>query len=171
MEYQEDYNIEQEEPQKRPEMLTVLCILSFINAVWNAISNFINFAFYDVFQNIFVQMKEGTGIFEEVTEEMIEEMGDSWNMILDAASLSYSVGRGYYFLEMVLFIASFIGVLMMWRLQKKGFHVYTVAQILMLIAASVFVTSKVGGGFPFGPIFWTALFVFMYYPHYKKTMK
>lgn len=171
MEYQENYNIEQEEPQKRPEMLTVLCILSFINAAWNTLSNFVSFAFYDVFQNIFTQMKEGTGMFEEVTEEMVEEMGDSWTMMLDVASLSFSVGRGYYFLEMLLFIASFVGVLMMWRLQKKGFHVYAVVQILMLIAASVFVTSKVGGGFPFGPIFWTALFVIMYYSHYKKVMK
>ena len=53
MEYQEDYNIEEQEgPAKRPEMLTVLCILSFINAVINIIVNFFYFVFYDVFQEI-----------------------------------------------------------------------------------------------------------------------
>lgn len=171
MEYQEDYNLEQEEQQKRPEMLTVLCILSFINAVWNALSNFIYFAFYDVFQNIFTQMKEGTGMFEELTEEMMEEVGDTWTTMVDAASLSFSIGRGYYFLEMALYITSFIGVMMMWKLQKRGFHVYAIAQILMLIVTSVMVTSKVGGGFPFGSIFWTALFIIMYYSHHKKAMK
>lgn len=167
MEYQEDYNIEQEEPKKRPEMLTVLCILSFINAVWNGLSNLISFVFYDMFQNVFNQMSEGEGMFED----MAEQMGDSWEMMVEASAMAFSISRGYYFFEMVLYIASFVGVMMMWKLQKRGFHVYTIVQILMLIATSVFVTSKIGGGFPFGPIFWAALFVFMYYPHYKKEMK
>ncbi len=166
MEYQEDYNIEQDEQPKRPEMLTVLCILSFINAVYNGIVNFVSFAFYDTFQNVFEQMRNGEGMFSE----MAEQMGDNWEVMAQASALAFSIGRGYYFFEMLLFVASFIGVLMMWRLQKKGFHVYAIAQCLMLIVTSVFVTSKVGG-FPFGPIFWTALFVFMYYPHYKNAME
>jgi hypothetical protein len=166
MEYQEDYNLE-EEPVKRPEMLTVICILSFINAVYNGIANFISFAFYDTFQNIFDQMRNGEGMFAD----MAEQMGDNWETMAEASALAFSVGRGYYFVEMILFIASFVGVLMMWRLQKRGFHVYTIAQILMLIATSIFVISKVGGGFPFGPIMWTALFVMMYYTHYKKVMR
>ena len=166
MEYQEDYNLE-EEPVKRPEMLTVICILSFINAVYNGIANFISFAFYDTFQNIFDQMRNGEGMFAD----MAEQMGDSWETMAEASALAFSVGRGYYFVEMILFIASFVGVLMMWRLQKRGFHVYTIAQILMLIATSIFVISKVGGGFPFGPIMWTALFVMMYYTHYKKVLR
>ena len=166
MEYQEDYNLE-EEPVKRPEMLTVICILSFINAVYNGIANFISFAFYDTFQNIFDQMRIGEGMFAD----MAEQMGDNWETMAEASALAFSVGRGYCFVEMILFIVSFVGVLMMWRLQKRGFHVYTIAQILMLIATSIFVISKVGGGFPFGPIMWTALFVMMYYTHYKKVMR
>lgn len=165
MEYQEDYNIEQEEP-KRPEMLTVICILSFINAVYNGISNFVSFAFYDTFQKVFAQMRNGEGMFAD----MAEQLGDNWEMFAQASSLAFSVGRGYYFLETLLYVASFIGVLMMWRLQKKGFHVYTIAQCLMIIMTSIFVTNKIGG-FPFGPIFWTAAFVFMYASHYKNVMK
>lgn len=167
MEYQEDYNIEQEEPKKRPDMLTVLCILSFINAVWNTLSNFISFTFYNTFQSVFKQMTEGEGMFED----MAEQMGDSWEMMVEASAMAFSISRGYYFFEMVLYIASFVGVMMMWKLQKRGFHVYTIVQILMLIATSVFVTAKIGGGFPFGSIIWTAFFVFMYYPHYKNVMK
>ena len=165
MEYQEDYNIEQEEP-KRPEMLTVICVLSFINAVYNGISNFVSFAFYDSFQTVFAQMRNGEGMFAD----MAEQLGDNWEMFAQASSLAFSVGRGYYFLETILYVASFIGVLMMWRLQKKGFHVYTIAQCLMIIMTSIFVTNKIGG-FPFGPIFWTAAFVFMYASHYKNVMK
>ena len=165
MEYQEDYNIEQEEP-KRPEMLTVICVLSFINAVYNGISNFISFAFYDSFQKVFAQMRNGEGMFAD----MAEQLGDNWEMFAQASSLAFSVGRGYNFLETILYVASFIGVLMMWRLQKKGFHVYTIAQCLMIIMTSIFVTNKIGG-FPFGPIFWTAAFVFMYASYYKNVMK
>ena len=167
MEYQEDYNIEQEEPVKRPEMLTVICILSFINAVYNAIANFVSFAFYDFFQNMFEQMRNGDGMFEG----MAEQMGDNWEVMSQASAMAFSLGRGYYFLETILFVASFIGVLMMWKLQKRGFHVYTIAQILMLITTSVFVTGKLSAGFPFGPIFWTAFFVFTYFSHYKKVMR
>lgn len=115
---------------------------------------------------MFGQMANGEGVFED----MAEQMGDSWEMMTQASSIAFSIGRGYYFFEMLLYVASFIGVLMMWRLQKKGFHVYTIAQFLMLIVTSVFVTSKVGG-FPFGPIFWTAAFVFMYASYYKKVME
>lgn len=161
----EEYNI-QEEPAKRPEMLTVLCVLSFINAVWNALSNFISFVFYDTFSSLMTQMRNGEGMFAE----MAEQMGDSWEMMTEASALAFSVGKSYYFLEMALFIMSFVGVMMMWKLQKRGFHVYTIAQILMLIVTSVFVTSKVGG-FPFGQIFWALLFVMMYYSHYKKVMR
>lgn len=117
-------------------------------------------------------MREGTGVFEGATEEMIELYGEEdWTVMIDMITATFSVGRSYYFVEMLLFIASFVGVVMMWKLQKKGFHIYTIAQILMLIATSVMVTSKVGGGFPFGQVFWTALFVIMYYTHYKKVMK
>lgn len=167
MEYQEDYNIEQETPEKRPEMLTVLCILSFINAVYNGIVNLISFAFYDTFQSIFSQMKNGEGVFAE----MSEQLGDSWETMAEASELAFSVGRGYYFIEMILFIASFIGVFMMWRMQKKGFHVYAISQILMLITTSIFVISKVGGGFPLGSVLMTLLFILMYLSHYKKVMK
>lgn len=161
MEYQEDYNIEQEEPKKRPEMLTVLCILSFINAVFSALSNFISFAFYDVFQSMFAQMAAGEGIYEDIAEQM----GDSWEIMAQASEMAFSIGRGYYFLEMVLYVASFIGVLMMWKLQKRGFHVYAIAQILMLIVIALFAQIS------FGPVLWFALFIAMYYPHYKNSMK
>lgn len=155
------YAEEQQEQPKRPEMLTVLCVLSFINAAWNTLSNFISFAFYDTFQNLFTQLREGSGVYEG----MAEQMGDNWDVMVQATEMASSISRGYYFLEIILFIASFIGVRMMWKLQKKGFHVYAIAQIVMLIVTTVF--TKI----TFGPVLWTALFIAMYYPHYKKSMQ
>ena len=155
------YAEEQQEQPKRPDMLTVLCVLSFINAAWNTLSNFVSFVFYNTFQNLFTQLREGSGVYED----MAEQMGDNWDAMVQATEMASSISRGYYFLEMVLFIASFIGVRMMWKLQKKGFHVYAIAQILMLIVITVF--TKI----TFGPVLWTALFIATYYPHYKKVMQ
>ena len=155
------YAEEQQEQPKRPEMLTVLCVLSFINAAWNTLSNFISFAFYNTFQNLFTQLREGSGVYED----MAEQMGDNWDVMVQASEMASSISRGYYFLEMVLFITSFIGVHLMWKLQKRGFHVYAIAQILMLIVITVF--TKI----TFGPVLWTVLFIAMYYPHYKKAMQ
>ena len=87
MEYQEDYNLEEQEgPVRRPEMLTVLCVLSFINAVWNALSNFVSFAFYGTFQSVLKQMKDGEGMFAE----MAEQMGDNWETMIQASSMAFS---------------------------------------------------------------------------------
>lgn len=164
MEYQEDYNIEeQQEPAKRPKRLIVLCILSFINAVSNAFTSFFWFVFYDFFQSAFANISED----ERLSEMMSKSLGDDWEMLMETTA---SISREYYFFNTVLYVASFVGVLMMLRLNKKGFHVYTISQILMLIVTSVYVTSKIGG-FPLGPVLWTAFFVMMYYSHYKRDMR
>lgn len=164
-EYQEN-GMQDEQNVERPQMLTVLCVLSFINAVFSVISNLISFLFYDSFRSLFQQMKDGEGIFEA----MAEQMGSDWDMMVQSSSMVLSVGRGYYFVEILLFAASFYGVYMMWKLQKNGFHVYTVTQILMLIVSSVMIVGKIGGSL-FGPIFWTIFFVAMYFPYYKRVMK
>lgn len=161
MEYQENYNIEQEEPEKRPDMLTIICILSFINAGFQIIVNFISFALYNTYQKIYHEIMKGEGLFEDLAEQM----GDSWDVFVQSAEISASISRGYYFLEFLLFTTSFIGVLMMWKLQKRGFHVYAIAQILLLIVTTVFAQISML------PILWTVLFIAMYFMHYKKVMR
>lgn len=166
MDYQqEEYDIQEEQP-KRPDMLTILCVLSFISAVYNEIANFVSFAFYGTFQSIFSQMAKGEGMFED----MAEQMGDSWEMKAELSLATFSVGRFYYLIEALLFVASFVGVMKMWKLQKQGFHIYSVAQILMLIFSTIFVINKIGGS-PLSALLWTAMFILMYFIHYKKVMK
>jgi hypothetical protein len=161
----EDYEKYEEEKQvvSRPKRLIILCILSFINAVSNVFTSFFSFVFYDFFQSAFANISED----ERLSEMMSKSLGDDWEMLMETTA---SISREYYFFNTVLYIASFVGVLMMLRLNKNGFHVYTISQILMLIVTSVYVTSKIGG-FPLGPVLWTAFFVMMYYSHYKRDMR
>lgn len=156
-----DNNID-EKPAVRPGILTVLCILSFINAVYNVLVGLITFLFYDTFLNIFKQIED-----KDEFEDMIEQFGDSWQLMIEAVS---AVGRSYYLISSLLFVGSFIGVSMMWKLQKRGFHIYAISQILMLIVSTIFVWNVVGGS-PIMDLIWTAIFVLLYFTYYRRVMK
>lgn len=157
----EDSNIN-EKSAVRPGILTVLCVLSFINAVYNALVGLITFLFYDTFLNVFKQIEE-----KEEFENMIDQFGDSWKQMIETM---FSVNRSYYLINALLFIGSFIGVSMMWKLRKRGFHIYAISQILMLIVSTIFVWNVVGGS-PVMNLIWTAVFVLLYFTYYKRVMK
>ena len=44
----------------------------------------------------------------------------------------------FFFVNAVLYGVSFIGALLMWNLKKNGFHVYTIAQILLILTPMYF---------------------------------
>ena len=46
-----------------------------------------------------------------------------------------TVNRIYYLIIAALYFGSLIGVVKMFKLQRAGFHFYSISQILMLIAA------------------------------------
>lgn len=159
---QNQYLEEFENPKpQRPFALSFFCVLSFINAAFQVLSGMVVFLMFDVFKNIFgseeyIEMMENAGID-------IEAAGNPF----DAA---FSVRRIYYFLSALLYVFSFIGALDMWKLQKKGFHIYTIAQILILIITAIFVVNVTGASI-WGDVIYTAIFVIFYYLHYKKVMQ
>ena len=59
-------------------------------------------------------------------------------------------------LTLVFSAASIYGAIMMWSLKKMGFYLYVAAQVLMLIF-----------GFGWLALFFTALFVVLYYLNFK----
>lgn len=66
-------------------------------------------------------------------------------------------------LQIVLAVASFYGVLQMWKLKKIGFFIYSGAQVAMIIVSLAF-----GGGFSILGVGLTALFIGLYYMNVKK---
>ena len=68
----------------------------------------------------------------------------------------------------VLFIASLIGVILMFKGDKRGFHIYSIAQICMLINSSVFVYPLQKPSPFFSDLMLTALFILLYYLYFKR---
>jgi hypothetical protein len=146
---------ENPEPQ-RPGSLTFLCIFSFINAVLQFISNIFTFMTY----NTMIALSE-----DEDYLETMEKFGVDSEMSAMAFDNLLSVDRIYYLLTALLFVGSFVGVLYMWKMQKRGFHIYAIAQILIMIVAAMF-TSVTGLN-----VVLTALFILAYYLLSKRYMK
>ncbi len=71
-----------------------------------------------------------------------------------------AVPRMFYFAAALLYGVSLAGVIVMWRLRRVGFHLYTIAQLLILICTIVFLgRSHVG----LGDIMFAALFIGYYF--------
>jgi hypothetical protein len=110
---QDIFNPEQPQEQvKRTNFLTTICILSFIGSGFAILGGLIYTLLYDSILDIFAAKDD----------EMYQAMYDS------LANLP----KTYFLSELFLSIASLVGVLFMWRMRKIGFHIYTVANILVL---------------------------------------
>ena len=127
----------QDQQPKRPELLTLLCVLSFIGSGLASFSNLIITLSYSSIAEIFAS----SGIDIPGMEEML------------------SGGRTFFALSFIIQLLSFIGVLNMWKLNKVGFHIYSISQILMLIIPSFFIPEL---DFPIIAILFTAMFVILY---------
>ena len=146
---------------KRPNGLTVACVLSFISAGWFALGNLITFLSYNVMKSM---------VSDENYLEMMEKFVPNMDEFEATMEAQFAVSRVSYLLQALLYIGSFIGVLFMWRLQKKGFHIYAISQILLLIVTAVFVTSVTGVSI-WGSVFLTAIWIGIYFIYYRKTLQ
>ena len=157
---QEYQNFENPEPQ-RPFGLSFACVLSFINAGFQCIGNAFTYLLYNTMHEL-AQSEE----YQDLMEKYMPDAEQTETVLQSQLAVS----RVSYLLMALLFAASFYGVLQMWRLQKKGFHIYAIAQILMLIVTAVFVTSVTGDSMN-GPIVLTVLWIGLYYIYYRKKLQ
>ena len=99
--------------------------------------------------------------FSTMGEEFTKAMNDSMHIFTQ-------INPNYYLILLVLFIASLIGVLKMFKGDKRGFHIYSIAQICMLIDHSVFVYPLQKPS-PFtSDLMITILFILLYYLYFKR---
>ncbi|MCF8366637.1 MAG: hypothetical protein K9H16_12690 [Bacteroidales bacterium] len=96
---------------KRPQMLTILCILSYVAGGLAAMSYFMIFSMY-------------SEIIPALTEA--SEQFPAFGVFMGA-------GRSFFLTGFVLYFISIMGVSMMWRMRKIGFHFYTGAQVMILL--------------------------------------
>jgi len=127
------------EPIPNLILLKILCVFTFIGSGLGVFSYGIIGLIHDFFSSNL------SLIPDEQNRELIEMM--------------LSAGRSFFFLNALLYAVSFFGTILIWRLKKVGFHLYTASQILLLILPMVFIK-----GFPTNgiSIILTSLFVIGY---------
>lgn len=115
-------------PRKRPTFLTVICILSFIGCALSVIGGI-----YNIIQATpehRAQSIEQIRTIDPVLADRMEE-----NMIALQDSPYASVAP---YLSFVYALITFMGVLMMWKLNKKGFYVYLAGELLPYLFMLIF---------------------------------
>ena len=110
--------IQSENQPKRPTLLKVLCILTFLWSGYQFISNLAVALFYDQFTLILTTL-EKTFHFPGIDQ------------ILASKPLFFAASA-------IIYIISFIGAFYMWKFKKAGFHVYIISQILLILCPMYF---------------------------------
>lgn len=117
-------------PEQKPQMLKVLCVLTFIYTSFLGIFSLLGLIFAKPFfgfmTNLYVQLKDNPDVKERDLQQIqkLLEMG---------------VGKFAVMCGVLLLIigASFYGTVQMWQMRYKGFIFYAVANTLMLVSNAV----------------------------------
>ncbi len=128
----EQFQSEIEKP-KRSQLLTVLCVLSFIMCALTIISSVMNIA-----QNSPESHQRSVEQIRTINPVMADQMEDTFLMMESNTYLKLSP-----YINLVFMLGSFLGVMMMWKLNKKGFYIYAVAEILPYISYLFVDASKI----------------------------
>lgn len=132
-----------EKPQ-RPAFLSVLCVLTFIGSGCSALSMLL------------------VGALRPMLQEMFESGAlDSYSSIPGFETQMetlLAVPVFYYLLMFLFYAASVAGAAMMWKMKRIGFHIYVIAQCVVLIAGMWLGYT----GFSWSGLIWTALWVGAY---------
>lgn len=151
------------EQKKRPTGMTILLVLSFINACWNIFRSIVMY----VTTPRMAEMLD-SGAFEEMMQPFSAMGEDFIKSMNDTISILTQINPNYYLILMALFVASLVGVIRMFKGDKRGFHIYSISQICILIDHSVFVYPLQKPS-PFtSDLLLTAIFILLYYLYFKR---
>lgn len=126
----------------RPTLVTVFCILSFIGSGMSGISLFMVYASYNEIAPMLQELSSG----------------------IPGMELFARATKNFFLAGAVLNLFSFIGVNLMWRMKKAGFHFYAGAQALILFLPMIYIQDY---PLPILDGIITALFVGFYATKYK----
>ena len=159
------YQFDDMEPtaQKRPVGMTILLVLSFLNACWNILSSLVSYFFIPRLSTMLEN-----GQFEEMIAPFSSINEETAKMMTDGAMMLSQINPNYYLILMALFIASLVGVIKMFKGDKRGLHIYSIAQICMLINASAFVYPLQKPSPFVSDLLLTAIFILLYYMYFKR---
>lgn len=133
---EEQQNISGKSP-KRPQLLSILCILTFIGSGFGVIG--------------FLMVAINFEATIEALKVLYAEMPEA-NFMLEAP-------RDFFLISFLLSAFSLLGAVMMWNLKKIGFHIYASSQLIYLVIPLIYFGGETN---PLFNIMLTALFVYLY---------
>lgn len=145
---------------ERPDFLKIICILSFV-------ATGLMILIYSL-GSITLAMGEST--IEEIWPQVVKSNPQFEDV--DGLEFFHSVGL-YCVYALIANIFSLIGVIMMWRLEKMGFYIYVVAELVTNFFSLNINTGDVSPSY-FGLVFSILLdlvFIVMYFVNLKHMNK
>lgn len=144
--------------------MTILLVMSFLNAVLNIFSSIIMF-----FGTLLMSEMMKNGQFEEAMAPFLSTASEEMRTaMMDSMTTLCNIKPVYYLIMLLLFVGSLIGVIKMFKWNKPGFHIYSIAQMLMLIAASVYKYPLMQPSSFMTDMLLTAMFILVYYLYFKR---
>lgn len=131
-----------EQPKKRTDLLTVLCILTFIGSGMSMMANGLLFLTIEPVKQLLEQESTYSFLGTEINMDFLLE-----------------ISPVFFLLQSLTLLVSIIGATQMWNLKKTGFHLYTISQILLLILPKLFIN---GLPFPMLELLISTTFVYLY---------
>lgn len=131
---------------QRPGGLTLLCVLTFIGSGINALTY--------LFMAANLQTVKDMLLYSDTYAELYASVPGMEAAIGHVVSL----GPGFFWMQTLLYLASLAGAILMFRRLFAGFHVYTIAQCLLILWSMY----QTGWGVPWGTIFLSGAFVALY---------
>ena len=125
---------------KRPNLLTVLCILTFIGSGLNLFSSLMISLFFETFKTVSTSIAK--------------------TMNLPGMEMILSADRLFFITSVLIYAAAIAGAVLMLQMKKVGFHLYAIAQILLILSSMFYF--KLPGTSVFFDILLSGVFVALY---------
>lgn len=154
----------QENKPQRPTFLLVLCILTFIGSGWGTLSSLFSLFTAGLMDgNMQMEQLSSTMNNIEGSEGFASIFSNFMSSSMEMVQATMMHAREIAIMQIVLYVVSLLGAILMFQLRRIGFYLYAAAQILMLFILPYFAgfSTLVVAGMLFGA-FWTLGFIVTY---------
>lgn len=157
------FEVQDNKPQ-RSTFLLVLCILTFIGSGWGILSSLFSLFTAGLMDgNMQMDQISSTMNHMEGSEGFASIFSNFMSSSMEMLQVTMMYAREIALMQMVLYVISLLGAILMFQLRRVGFYLYVAAQILLLFVLPYFAgfSTLVVVSMLFGA-FWACSFILMY---------
>lgn len=119
---------------QRPTLLMVVCVLTFIGSGWGVMSNLFGL-FTSGMMGGDMNIEKYSSVMGELETQGMASLVDS---LMESLQASFVHAREIALCGIALCVVNLVGAILMFRLRRFGFYLYTAAQILLLCVTPYF---------------------------------